>query len=113
MTKIYLCIVSLRPECADPVNPLPPLDCLPFFEAAARHESFVRAAEEFRVTPAAVAHRVRMLERHLGAPLFNRRQRSVRLNRRGRAYHEAIRRILRDIHRTTRHHADGRRLRGR
>ncbi|WP_428097264.1 LysR family transcriptional regulator [Candidatus Rariloculus sp.] len=113
MTKIYLCIVSLRPDCPDPVNPLPPLECLRFFEAAARHESFARAAEELRVTPAAVAHRMRTLERYLGAPLFSRRQRSVRLNRRGRAYYEAIRRILRDIHRTTRHHADGRRLRGR
>ena len=95
------------------MKPLPPLDCLRHFEAAARHESFVRAAEEFGVTAAAVAHRIRMLERYLGAPLFNRRHRSVRLNRRGRAYFEAIRRILLDIHETTEHHADRRRLRGR
>ena len=44
------------------VIPLPPLDCLRFFEAAARHRSFVRAAEELGVTPPAVAHRIRMLE---------------------------------------------------
>ena len=42
--------------------PLPPLDCLRFFEAAARHRSFVRASEELGVTPPAVAHRIRMLE---------------------------------------------------
>ncbi len=47
---------------------LPPLDCLRFFDAAARHENFVRAAEELQVTPAAVAHRIR--EGHLRAPLF-------------------------------------------
>ena len=62
---------------------LPPLDCLRFFAAAARHQNFVRAAEELQVTPAAVAHRVRMLEKHLEAPLFDRRPRGVRLNRRG------------------------------
>ncbi len=53
---------------------LPPLDCLRFFDAAARHENFVRAAEELQVTPAAVAHRIRMLEGHLRAPLFDRRR---------------------------------------
>ena len=92
---------------------LPPLDCLKFFEVAARHESFARAAEELGLTPAAVAHRVRMLEKHLGAPLFSRRQKTVRLNRRGRAYAGEIRRILEDVRDTTRHHADRRRLRGR
>ena len=34
---------------------LPPLDSLRFFEAAARHQGFARAAEELGVTPAAVA----------------------------------------------------------
>ena len=46
---------------------LPPLDSLRFFEAAARHESFVLAGKELGVTPPAVAHRIRMLEDHLGA----------------------------------------------
>ena len=76
---------------------LPPLDCLPFFDAAARHESFVRAAEELDVTPAAVAHRIRMLEDHLRAPLFERFHRGVRLNARGRRLHTNIARILGDI----------------
>ena len=95
------------------MNPLPPLDCLRHFEAAARHQSFARAAEEIRVTPAAVAYRIRMLEQHLGARLFERRHRGVFLNRRGRAYYEEIRRILLDIQETTRHHGDRRRLQGR
>ncbi len=56
---------------------LPPLDCLRFFEAAARRESFAKAAEELLVTPSAVAHRVKILERHLGAALFARVHRGV------------------------------------
>ena len=80
---------------------LPPLDCLPFFDAAARHQSFVRAGEELRVTPAAVSHRVRMLEHHLRAPLFDRFHRGVRLNERGRRYHADIERILDDLHAAT------------
>ena len=77
---------------------LPPLDSLRFFEAAARHESFARAAEELGVTPAAVAHRVQMLEKHLDVPLFDRRHRGVRLNRRGRAYLKEVQRILAEVH---------------
>ena len=81
---------------------LPPLDSLRFFDAAARHQSFVRAAEELDVTPAAVAHRIRTLEEHLRAPLFDRFHRGVRLNRRGRRYHADIARILADIRDATR-----------
>ena len=92
---------------------LPPLDCLRYFEAAARHRSFLLAARELGVTPPAVGNRIRMLERHLGAELFTRYSRGVRLNRRGRAYAEEVRRILRDLAETTERHADGRRLRGR
>ena len=77
---------------------LPPLDSLRFFEAAARHQSFARAAEELGVTSAAVAYRVSMLEEHLDVPLFNRRHRSVRLNRRGRAYLKEVQRILAEVH---------------
>ena len=95
------------------VIPLPPLDCLRFFESAARHRSFVRAAEELGVTPPAVGHRIRLLESHLGAELFERRRRGVLLNRRGRAYYEEVRRILLDIHETTERHGDRRRFRGR
>ena len=77
---------------------LPPLESLRFFEAAARQQSFARAAEEFGVTPAAVAHRVRMLEKHLDVPFFDRGHRGVRLNRRGRAYLKEVQRILAEVH---------------
>ena len=51
---------------------LPPLNALRFFEAAARHRSFVRAADELHVTPAAVSQQIRLLEDHLGVVLFKR-----------------------------------------
>ena len=77
---------------------LPPLDSLRFFEAAARHQGFARAAEELGVTRAGVAHRVRMLEKHLDVPLFDRHHRGVRLNRRGWAYLKEVQRILAEVH---------------
>ena len=77
---------------------LPPLDSLRFFEAAARHESFVLAGKELGVTAAAVGHRIRGLEGHLGAALFDRRRRSVHLNTRGRAYLKEVQRILAEVH---------------
>ncbi len=77
---------------------LPPLDSLRFFEAAARHQSFANAAGELGVTPAAVAHRIRSLEKHLDARLFDRHRRSVRLNPKGRAYLKEVQRILADVH---------------
>ena len=77
---------------------LPPLESLRFFEAAARHQGFVGAAEELGVTPAAVAYRVGMLEKHLEVPLFERRHRSVRVNRRGQTYLKEVQRILAELH---------------
>src|ERR1700722_8179251 len=51
---------------------LPPLNALPSFEAAARHLSFSRAADELHVTDGAVSRAVRNLEDHLGVPLVIR-----------------------------------------
>jgi LysR family glycine cleavage system transcriptional activator len=56
---------------------LPPLAALRAFEAAARHLSFQRAAEELRVTPTAISHQIRLLEDTLGLKLFERRPRQV------------------------------------
>jgi LysR family transcriptional regulator, glycine cleavage system transcriptional activator len=56
---------------------LPPLAALRAFEAAARHLSFKRAAEELNVTPTAISHQVRLLEESLGKRLFERRVRHV------------------------------------
>jgi LysR family transcriptional regulator, glycine cleavage system transcriptional activator len=62
----------------DRLRRLPPLNALKAFEAAARHESFTRAAEELFVTQGAVSHQVKALEAELGVKLFNReRQRLV------------------------------------
>ena len=76
---------------------LPPLECLRYFEIAARHESFVRAARELGVTPAAVSYRVNVLEEHLGQALFVRKRRSVSLNPRGRACLRDVQRVLAEI----------------
>ena len=51
---------------------LPPLNAVRAFEAAARHLSFARAAEELHVTPAAISQQVKLLEDHLGVALFVR-----------------------------------------
>ena len=77
--------------------PIPPLDCLRFFEVAARRESFAKAAAELSVTPSAVAYRVKVLEAHLGGALFERGHRGVRLNGRGKAYLKDVQRILAEI----------------
>lgn len=76
---------------------LPPLECLRVFEVAGRHESFVKAGDELSVTPAAVAHRVKTLERHLDIRLFVRHHHGVRLNRAGTEYLREIQRILADV----------------
>lgn len=51
---------------------LPPLNALRAFEAAARHLSFARAAEELHVTPAAVSQQIKLLEEYLDVKLFQR-----------------------------------------
>jgi LysR family glycine cleavage system transcriptional activator len=65
---------------------LPPLNALKAFEAAARHASFTRAADELRVTHGAVSRHVQMLEAWLGVPLFERHNRRVVLTEPGAAY---------------------------
>ena len=64
---------------------LPPLNSLRAFEAAARHLSFARAADELHVTPAAISHQVKALEERLGVKLFHRLNRSVMLTGAGQA----------------------------
>jgi LysR family transcriptional regulator, glycine cleavage system transcriptional activator len=58
---------------------LPPFGALRAFEAAARHMSFSKAAEELFVTPAAISHQIHALEQDLGVRLFHRLSRSVAL----------------------------------
>lgn len=58
---------------------LPPLNALRVFEAAARHLSFTRAADELHVTPGAVSQQIKSLEDFIGAPVFRRQKRALLL----------------------------------
>ncbi len=64
---------------------LPSLNALRAFEAAARHLSFTRAADELYVTQAAVSHQIKHLEEQLGTRLFRRMNRSLMLTDAGQA----------------------------
>lgn len=60
-----------------------PLNALRVFDAAARHLSFTRAADELAVTPAAVGIQIRALEDVLGVVLFRRTSKGLELTERG------------------------------
>jgi LysR family glycine cleavage system transcriptional activator len=64
---------------------LPPLNALKAFEAAARHASFRKAANELNVSPAAISHQIKNLEAALGVRLFHRQNRTIRLSDAGQA----------------------------
>lgn len=78
-------------------HPLPPLIWLRTFEACARHLSFVRAADELGLTPAAVGQHIKALEGHLGFVLFERMPRGVRLSTIGRAWFPMVAKTLDDL----------------
>ena len=69
---------------------LPPLNGLRAFEAAARHLSFTKAAEELSVTQAAISHQVKGLEDLLGLKLFRRFNRRLMLTDAGQIYLPAL-----------------------
>src|SRR5436853_1418142 len=73
---------------------LPPLNALKAFEAAARSESFTRAAEELNVTQGAVSHQVKALEEILGVKLFNRERQRLVITEAGREYLAVVRDAL-------------------
>ena len=68
-----------------------PLNALRVFDAAARHLSFTRAADELAVTPAAVGQQIRALEDHLGTMLFRRTAKGLELTAEGAAGLEPLR----------------------
>ncbi|WP_282606007.1 LysR substrate-binding domain-containing protein [Pelagibius sp. Alg239-R121] len=76
---------------------VPPLTALHAFEASARLLSFSAAATELNLSQAAVSHRVRMLEQHLGFQLFERLPRSLRLTDMGRAYLPSVRKAFDEL----------------
>lgn len=73
---------------------IPPTQFLKGFEAASRLESFSRAAEELGLTQSAISHQMRLLEGHIGQPLFLRIGREVRLTDAGRDYQRTVHRCL-------------------
>lgn len=73
------------------MNRLPPLIELRAFEAAARHLSFKAAAAELGVTPTAISHQIRLLERFCGRALFRRRPRPLTLTEAGARLFPVIR----------------------
>ncbi|AWM87199.1 transcriptional regulator GcvA [Microvirga sp. 17 mud 1-3] len=72
------------------MSKLPPMSAVRVFEAAARHQSFTRAAEELGMTQAAVSYQIRMLEDRIGAPLFTRHARHVGLTAKGKQLVPAV-----------------------
>jgi LysR family transcriptional regulator, glycine cleavage system transcriptional activator len=80
---------------------LPSLNGLRAFEAAARHLSFTRAADELNVTQTAISHQIRRLEAQLGLKLFVRRNRTLALTREAESYLPAVRAAFEDLRRAT------------
>lgn len=73
---------------------VPSLNWLRVFEAAARTESFARAAQQMNMSAAAVSQQVKALETHLGTPLFHRHAHAVTLTETGRAYLPSVQQSL-------------------
>ncbi len=84
------------------IRHLPPLNAVRSFEAAARLGSFNLAAAELFVTPSAVSHQVKSLEKFLGMPLFLREKRRVNLTAAGEKYLSAVEHALDEIEVATR-----------
>jgi LysR family transcriptional regulator, glycine cleavage system transcriptional activator len=73
---------------------LPPLSSLRVFEAAARHHSFRKAADELNLTASAVSHGIQTLENWLGVELFHRESRGLRLTGAGEIYAPLVNQAL-------------------
>jgi DNA-binding transcriptional LysR family regulator len=85
----------------NPNRPLPPLDLVKGFEAAARRLSFTLAAEELFVTQSAVSRQVQALEEFLGVKLFERRHKALVLTEAGQAYYRAAAAALAELRAAT------------
>ncbi|WP_175654017.1 LysR substrate-binding domain-containing protein [Pseudomonas sp. Marseille-P9899] len=84
-------------------NLTPSMSLLLAFEAAARHESYTRAAVELSLTQSAVSRQVQALEQQLGVILFRREGRTVKLTEVGRLYQREISEALGRIRSATLH----------
>ncbi len=76
------------------MNRLPSLNILKVFAAAAEHLSFKLAANELCISPPAVSHQIRVLEKQLNTDLFKRLNRSIELTPQGKNYHLKVRQAL-------------------
>ena len=77
--------------------PLPTLDFFRGFDAAARHKSFTRAAEELHLTQSALSREIKKLEDEIGTPLFERGRRGLELTTAGETLHVVVRSVLREV----------------
>jgi LysR family transcriptional regulator, glycine cleavage system transcriptional activator len=68
----------------------PSMSLLLAFEAAARHESYTRAADELSLTQSAISRQVQTLEEQVGIKLFRREGRAVKLTEVGRRYYAEL-----------------------
>ena len=80
---------------------IPSTAALSAFEAAARHESFTRAANELHMTQSAVCRQITTLESSLGVELFRRTRRGVKLTAAGLAYGRRVAERLAALERDT------------
>lgn len=80
---------------------LPTLNALKAFEAAGRHLSFTRAAEELHVTQAAVSHQIKSLEEQLGIRMFRRGPRGLLLTDAGQSYLPEVREAFQRLNAAT------------
>jgi DNA-binding transcriptional LysR family regulator len=80
---------------------LPPLDQLEAFEAAARHGSFTRAADELALTQSAVSRQIAALEAYYGVALFRRLHRALRLTDAGAQLLRTVLEVLQQLHLTS------------
>lgn len=69
---------------------IPSTGALVAFEAAARHESFTKAAAELALTQSAVCRQIAGLEEYLGLPLFRRTRHGVRLTEAGTSFSRQV-----------------------
>ncbi|WP_338849072.1 LysR substrate-binding domain-containing protein [Massilia sp. W12] len=83
-------------------TPLPPLNAMRCFEAAARRLSFTAAARELHVTNAAVSHQIKSLEQWLGADLFIRRNNRLELTAAGETWLPRVRHAFSLLRESTR-----------
>ena len=90
---------------------IPSINAMLAFDAAARHQSVTRAADELALTESAVSRQISLLEEQLGVRLFNRIKKRISLTRAGTIYSahvaQTIERIERDTLEIMAHEGEG------